>query len=238
MVNYNRKPNLNRKRGILVMKKRRIELINFAVGLPQKMKYDDNKEMNTGICKENVEESLLSREGFHGDGVANLDHHGGIDRAVCLYSYEHYSFWEQEFSVSLPSSAFGENLTVTNMLEKDVSIGDVYQLGDAIIQITQGRIPCSTITKRTNIQPLLTRIIETGYTGYFFRVLEKGTVKKDAKITLMEPHPQQVSILFSNQIYFHRQQDVEGIKKVLEVKELANEWRRKLTERLKKLEKI
>ena len=62
---------------------------------------------------------------------------------------EHYLLWEKEFKNSLPSSTFGENLTLTNMLEKDICIGDIFRLGDAVIQITQGRIPCSTITKRT-----------------------------------------------------------------------------------------
>ena len=77
------------------------------------------------------------------------------------------------------TSAFGENITVTNMLEQNVHIGDIFRLGDAVIQITQGRIPCSTITKRTDMPPLLKRMVETGFTGYLCRVLEEGTVRKD-----------------------------------------------------------
>jgi MOSC domain-containing protein YiiM len=217
------------------MEDRHIEIINFAIGLPKTMRYGNQKEMNTGICKEKTEEAFLTKEGFRGDGVANLKDHGGPDRAVCIYPHEHYQLWEREFNISLPSSAFGENLTVANMLERDVCIGDIYQLGDAVIQITQGRIPCSTITKRTNVQGLLKRIVETGYTGYFCRVLEEGSVRRHSTMKLIKPHPQQVSILFANEIYFHKKTDIEGIKKVLEVQELANEWRESLTERLNKL---
>ena len=137
----------------------------------------------------------------------------GSDRAVCVYPYEHYLLWEKEFKNPLPSSAFGENLTVTNMLEKDVYIGDIFRLGDAVIQITQGRIPCSTITKRTNNPSLLKRMVQTGFTGYLCRVIEEGIVRKDSKITLVESHPKQVSILYGNGIYFHNPKDVEGIKK-------------------------
>ena len=56
------------------------------------------------------------------------------------------------------------------MLEKDVYIGDIFRIGEAVIQIIQGRIPCSTITKRTNNPSLLKRMVQTGFTGYLCRV--------------------------------------------------------------------
>lgn len=212
-----------------------IELKNFSIGLPRKMKYGNDKEIDTGICKQTVEEAILTKDGFQGDGVADLRYHGGPDRAVCVYPYEHYLLWEKEFKNSLPSSTFGENLTITNMLEKDVCIGDIFRLGDAVIQITQGRIPCSTITKRTNNPSILKRMVQTGYTGYLCRVLEDGIVRKDSKITLLEPHPKQVSILYGNEVYFHKTKDIEGINRVLDVQELANEWQEMLVNRLNKL---
>ncbi|MFJ7933083.1 MOSC domain-containing protein [Sporosarcina sp. NPDC096371] len=212
-----------------------IEVKNFSIGLPKKMNYGTDKEMETAICKETIEEAFLSRDGFQGDGVADLRHHGGLDRAVCVYPYEHYTLWEQELKSTLPRSTFGENITVTNMLEQDVHIGNIYRLGDAVIQVTQGRIPCSTITKRTDLPALLKRMVDTGFTGYLCRVLEEGTVRKDSTITLLESHPQQVSILFANQVYFHRPKDIEGIQQVLAVHELAEDWRERLTKRLEKL---
>ena len=212
-----------------------IELKNFSIGLPQIMKYENDKEMDTGICKQTIEEALLTKDGFLGDGVADLRYHGGPDRAVCVYPFEHYLLWEKEFANPLPSSTFGENLTVTNMLEKNVYIGDIFRLGEAVIQITQGRIPCSTISKRTNNPFLLKRMVQTGFTGYLCRVLEEGIVRNDSQITLLESHPKKVSILYGNEIYFHKQKDVEGIKKILAVEELANEWKELLVNRLNKL---
>lgn len=212
-----------------------IELKNFSTGLPVKMKYGDDREMETSICKQPVEEAFLSRQGFKGDGVADLRYHGGPDRAVCVYSYEHYLLWAEELGAPLPDATFGENITVTNMLERDVCIGDIFQLGEAVVQITQGRIPCSTITKRTNTPLLLKRMVETGFTGYLCRVLEEGVVRQDSDITLIKAHPKQVSILFANQVYFRQPKDIEGIKKVLDVPELAEEWRERLTKRLEKL---
>ncbi|MEC5425772.1 MOSC domain-containing protein [Virgibacillus sp. C22-A2] len=215
-----------------------IEIRNFSTGLPKKMKYGNGKEINTGIRKQTTEEALLKKEGFRGDGVGDLKNHGGLDRAVCVYPYEHYLLWEKEFGNPLPPSTFGENLTVTNMLEKDVCVGDIFRLGEAIIQVTQGRIPCSTITKRTNNPALLKKMVQTGFTGYLCRVLEEGVVQKDSKITLLESHPKKVSILFGNEIYFHKHKDIEGIKRMLSVEELADEWKEPLVSRLNKLTAI
>ncbi|HEK9103378.1 MOSC domain-containing protein [Bacillus pfraonensis] len=212
-----------------------IELIHFSTGKPKQMQYGENKEMTTGICKVLTEEAFLSKDGFRGDGVADLRFHGGPDRAVCVYPHEHYALWEQEFQTALPPSTFGENITVTNMLERDVFIGDTYQLGEAIIQVTQGRVPCSTISKRLGIPGILPRIVETGYTGYLCRVLQEGVVRKDSPIQLLERHPSQVSILFSNEVYFHRRKDKEAMEKILGVSELAEVWREQLTDRLAKL---
>ncbi|PEB40417.1 MOSC domain-containing protein [Bacillus pseudomycoides] len=212
-----------------------IKLVHFSIGKPKQMQYGENKEMTTGICKELTEEAFLSKDGFLGDGVADLRFHGGPDRAVCVYPYEHYALWKQEFQTTLPPSAFGENITVTNMLEHDIFIGDTYQLGEAVIQITQGRIPCSTISKRVGIPGILPRIVETGYTGYLCRVLQEGVVRKDSQMKLLERHPNQVSILFSNEVYFHRRKDTEAMEKIIAVPELAEAWREQLVDRLAKL---
>lgn len=208
------------------------EIKYLSIGLPKPMTYDTDKEIVTGICKEAVEEVFLTKDGFQGDGVADLRFHGGPDRALCIYPYEHYSLWEQEFGQTLSPAAFGENLTLTNMLERDVNIGDIFQIGDAVVQVTQGRNPCSTISKRTNLPLLLKRIIDTGYTGYLCRVIEEGKIRSDSKITLLQQHPKQVSILFGNQVYFHALHDREGINKLLDLPELAIQWRDSLIKRV------
>jgi MOSC domain-containing protein YiiM len=208
------------------------EIHNLSIGTPKTLTYENGKEMNTGICKESVIDAFLTKNGFQGDGVANLRFHGGLDRAVCIYPYDHYSLWESEFKTTLPASTFGENLTVTNMLEKDVHIGDIFQVGEAVIQITQSRIPCDTITKRTNLSLLLKRMVETGYTGYLCRVLEEGVVREDSKITLLKQHPEKMSVLVANDIYFQRSKDKESIQKLLDIQELATKWRELLTGRL------
>jgi len=96
---------------------------SFNIGLPRKEVFK-NREITTGICKEPVQGPLnLTKLGFEGDGVADHQHHGGLDKAVCVYSVDHYPYWEKILGIKLTHAAFGENLSVSNLLEDDVCIG-------------------------------------------------------------------------------------------------------------------
>ncbi len=203
-----------------------MHLTNLATGLPQAIRTAKGKELLTGICKQGVTEAQLTENGFQHDDVADKKHHGGPDRAVCVYPAEHYSQWNEQFSCELPAAAFGENLTVSGMTEADVCIGDIYRIGDVRIQVTQGRIPCSTIDQRLGY-PVMKAMIETGHTGYLCRVLEEGLVREDSVISLEQRDPSGVSVLEANTIYFHQPSDIEGIRQVLAIDALADEWRRK-----------
>jgi MOSC domain-containing protein YiiM len=187
----------------------------------------------SAIGKEPVSEVMLTIDGFVGDTVAATEFHGGPERAVCLYPLEHYALWEKEFGVKLTAPSFGENLSVNGMKEDSVFVGDTFELGEAVIQISQGRIPCSKISKFNQTAGLLKRVVETGYTGYFFRVLKEGKVESSSKLTLVSRNEHHISILFANQIYFHDRKNKEAIGRILKVEELAKEWRNRLEGMLK-----
>lgn len=211
------------------------EIKYFAIGMPKKLTYGEGEEMLTAICKKPVQQAFLSKAGFHGDGVADKKHHGGPDRAVCIYPFEHYAYWEKEFGVNLPPAAFGENLTLTNVLEEEICIGDILQIGEAIVQVTQGRVPCNTIDRRIEMAPFLKAMVKTGLTGYLCRVLEEGMVASDDKVAVIERDPKKISVLYANNVNFHQPKDAEAIQRVLEAEALAPEWRDGLTRRLEKL---
>lgn len=215
--------------------KKTAEIKYFAIGMPEKLSYGEGKEMLTAICKKPVKQAFLTKAGFEGDGVADTKHHGGPDRAVCIYPYEHYARWEQEFGIGLPPAAFGENLTLTNMLEENIHIGDVMRIGEAVVQVTQGRVPCNTIDRRLEMAPFLKAMVKTGYTGYLCRVLEEGMVASGDQAELIERDPKGVSVLYANNVNFHQPKNAEAIQQVLEAGALAAEWRDWLTKRLVKL---
>lgn len=200
------------------------QIINLAVGKPKEFNWNNKKELSA-IRKTSVQVVELQKSSFVGDDVANHRSHGGPDRAVCLYPFEHYSYWEEIFQKKLILPAFGENITATGMLEEQVCIGDIYKIGNTVVQVTQGRVPCATISKYNQENQLLKKLVETTLTGYFFRVLEEGTITLDSQISLVEKHSKEISVSFATQILFHQKLDKTSIDKILTVDALAEDWR-------------
>jgi len=209
-----------------------VEIVSLNVGKPVTITYAGRK-LVSGIYKRPVEAALYLAEcNFTGDAQADLVHHGGREKAVCVYPVEHYPYWEKVLGQSLHKGAFGENLTVRGMLEEEVCIGDIYQLGEAVVQVSQPRQPCHKLAKRYDCKELPRRLEETGYTGYYFRVLREGWVGPNSSIKLLERHPHKLSVAFANRIMHHAKQDTTGIKRLLDVKELSASWQATLAKRL------
>jgi MOSC domain-containing protein YiiM len=213
------------------------EIIYLSKGLPKSSVYKDEAYVS-GIWKEQSDELFVGFDLINGDQVANPEYHGGSDRVVCVYPFEHYGHWESVFGHTLTPSAFGENLTVAGMKEDEVCIGDVFQIGEAVLQVSQGRYPCSTINKRNNNHLLLKRIIETGYTGYFFRVLEEGKITANSQIKKLTSHPDQITVSSIHHLYFHEASpSMERIEKIMAVEALAAPWRKYLLDLKEKHQK-
>jgi len=214
------------------MKDYEYEVVSINVGIPKTVVMDD-KELTTGIYKSPVNESIyLSYLNFEGDGQADLVHHGGRDKAVCVYPYEHYAYWEKELNLTLEAGAFGENLTVHGLSEGVACIGDIYQLGEAIVQVTQPREPCFKIAKKHGIKKFPLFIEQTGYSGFYMRVLQEGNVPKGALLKLIRRHPAEVTVSFANRIMFQDKSNRNGIERLLRVNELSENWRQRLSRRL------
>lgn len=200
-----------------------IESLN--VGRPVKEIFF-GKEIVTGICKKPVTGPLhLGKTGFEGDGVGDLKHHGGPDKAVCVYGANHYPYWEKLLQAVPPQAAFGENFTLSNLDETLVCIGDIFQAGTASVQISQPRQPCSTLAARFGRKDMVRLVVESGRTGYYFRVLEEGVVERGNSLVLTERDRHGITVSFANKVYHHDRKNREGIEKVLAVEALSASWR-------------
>lgn len=207
-------------------------LLSLNIGLPKEVTYG-GKVIHTGINKKQVKEPVyLSFVKFNGDGQADLVHHGGVDKAVCVYTGDHYPYWEQELNQDLVYGAFGENITVSGMREEDVCIGDTFELGQAIVQVTQPRQPCFKLAKKYNIPKLPLYFQETGYTGFYFRVLKEGWVSSVDTLKRLQSDPKGVSVAFANRIMHKEKQNIEGIKRILQVNALSSSWRKSFEKRI------
>ncbi len=205
-----------------------IEALN--IGLPKTENFY-GKEIISGICKQPVSgPQQLGKLGFGHDGVGDLRHHGGPDKAVCVYSFDYYPYWENTLGIKLPVAAFGENLTVSNLHENEVCIGDIFLLGTALTQVSQPRQPCRTLAARYNRDDLLKLVVDSGCTGFYFRVLEEGIVEKGAEFILKERDSRAVTVSFANRIYHKDRKNCEAIEKVLAVTALSASWQKSFQE--------
>lgn len=141
-----------------------------------------------------------------------------------MYSTDHYPYWEKVLGIKLPVAAFGENLSVSNLHEDGVCIGDIFQVGTAIVQISQPRQPCRTLAARYGRSDLVKMVVDTGRTGFYFKVLREGIVKREDELILMERNSDNITISFANRILHHDKKNREGIDKVLAVTALSESW--------------
>ena len=165
-----------------------MNLISVNVGLPREITHG-GQTVTTGIFKAPVAGPVwLGRQNLKGDGQADLRVHGGADKAVYVYPFEHYAFWAGELGRhDFSHGQFGENFTTEGLLEDEVSIGDVFQIGAARVQVTQPRTPCFKLGIRMAEENFPARFAAANRTGFYLRVLEEGRVAAGDAIARIEP---------------------------------------------------
>lgn len=153
------------------------------------------REVPSGFRKAPTQERLqLGRTGLDGDEQADLRVHGGPEKAVCVYPFEHYASWEAELGLRLQMPAFGENLTTRGLLESEVFLGDTFRWGGAILQVSQPRRPCFKVAARHGIQDLAVRVEDSLRTGFYFRVVQPSRVSVDDPLILTDVDPAGISV--------------------------------------------
>ena len=213
----------------------KLRLLSVNTGAVQTTSYK-GKEARSGIIKQPAAHPLkLGWTGLDGDEQADQVHHGGPDKAVCVYCRDHYPHWESALGRSLPPGAFGENFTVEGRTEEGVHIGDVFAVGTAKLQVSQPRIPCWKLAMKWGLDELPALVTESGATGFYFRVLEPGEVTTGA-LALLERHPEGLTVQEANRIMHKDKREAAGIRRLLGVDALAASWRETLERRLAKLE--
>lgn len=205
----------------------------LSVGRPALL---PDSDVLSAIVKEPVEERVhLGQLGFAGDEQADLKHHGGSEKAVCCYSYDHYPFWEKRLGRTLSPSAFGENLTVEGATEVDVRIGDIYRVGEALVQVSQPRIPCHKVDRKFGQKGVTARMTETCFTGFYLRVLEAGGVQAGDRFALEDRNAHAPSVAFANQIRYNDPNNRRALELLLNTPAFAPAWLHGIQKRLEQL---
>jgi MOSC domain-containing protein YiiM len=153
-------------------------LISVNVGRPRRLRAG-GRVITTAIFKEPVTGPVwVRRHNLDGDRQADRRVHGGADKAVYAYPFEHYAFWAHALGRDdLSPGFFGENLTITDLPEDEVAIGDVLRMGEAVLEVSQPRTPCYKLGIRAGSEDFPTRFAESLRCGFYLRVLAEGRVQ-------------------------------------------------------------
>ncbi len=168
-----------------------------------------DREWRSGLFKEAVDGSVrVEWQGLEGDGQANLEHHGGSDKAICAYPLGHYTKWRDEYpTVDLRPGAFGENLTIDGLRERDVCVGDLFKIDSIMVQVSQPRQPCWKLARRWHLEDLPLRVQHTGRTGWYFRVIQTGEVRQGAEMILSNREYPEFTIAAANAVMYGGRSD-------------------------------
>ena len=214
-------------------------LISVQIGVPRTIGRADavdpmDQVWTTGFFKEPVPGLVwLGRVNLAGDSQADLQNHGGPEKAVNVYPAEHYPYWERDLGLgALPFGAFGENFTTEGLLEADVCVGDVFGIEEAVVQVSQPRQPCWKLARRWRVKDLALKVQQTGRTGWYVRVLREGHVQAGTKLRLIERLHPEWTVASANDVMHHRTQDLEAARALAACPALSVRWKESLARRV------
>lgn len=190
----------------------------------------------SGIDKAPIAGALrLGPEGLDGDEQADRRVHGGPEKALHYYPREHYAIWREELgkrpALAFPGG-FGENLSGSGLAETTVAIGDIFRLGTALIQVSQGRQPCWKLDHRFGVPGMGRLVQESGRTGWYFRVLEPGIVTPEAHLELVDRLARDWTLRRIWHAFYVDRMNRQELAAIAALEHLSDGWRKHAARRL------
>ena len=171
----------------------------------------------------------VTKLGLQGDEQADLKNHGGKDKAIMHYAYDHYSTWKNEkpelCNHLQKPGAFGENISTLGLMEDSVCIGDQFELGSAIVEISQGRQPCWKLGHRFTDEHMIRAVVDTGRSGWYYRVLENGKVCAGDSIKLVSRNNPEWTVAKVFNLLVAGEKDIDALQRLTTLGQLSEHWR-------------
>ena len=190
-----------------------MKIISTNLGKPTTFIWN-GKEETTGIFKKPIDSPIfLTKNDVLSDEVSNRLNHGGYYKACYVFSAEQYPYWKTLYpDLDWSWGMFGENLTVAGLDENTIFLGDVYQVGEALVQVSQYREPCYKLGHKFGTQHMIKQFIQHGYGGTYLSILEEGNVKVGDEFKLVEREQDRLSAAALFQLVFAKEKDPELLK--------------------------
>lgn len=210
-----------------------MEIVSICVGPARRIPWH-GEEFRTAIFKTPVEAAVIGALGLEGDEQADLAVHGGPDKAVYLYSADHYPWWKERLpGRELAHGAFGENLTVAGFDDEDACVGDSYLAGSALLTAVQPRLPCAKLGLRFDDPGMVKRFAQSLRLGVYFRVSKAGRVRRGDAVEKVSEHKIRLPVLELARLYFDPGLTEEKARPALAHPALSDNWRSMLAKRLR-----
>jgi len=204
-----------------------MKLLSVNVSLAKEIPYR-GRTVTTGIFKEPVNSRVMLRAlNLDGDQQADLKGHGGIYKAVYVYSIENYDYWKRELGRTdfAPAAQFGENFTVEGMRDDDVHVGDVFRVGGALVEVTQPRVPCFKLGIKMGAPQFVRTFLNSCWVGFYLRVLEEGEVGAGDLFERTKMDPERLTIRKMCHLLYFDPGNVDGAQQALRIAALSPGWR-------------
>ncbi len=203
-----------------------LALLETRVGRPQPL---GDRNTSSAIAKTAVGPGPIALGAINlaDDDQADRSVHGGPDKAVYSYPSEHAADWQAD-GFTIEPGGVGENLVTAGARERDVRIGDVLAWGDARVQVCQPRAPCFKLSLHTARKDVGPRMIATGRSGWYLRVLEPATVDPRGELVLVERDDDAPTVSDTFAVMFPgfrtEADDPELVQRVIACTTLSDEW--------------
>lgn len=208
-------------------------LLSVNVGLPREFEFNGHPA-RSAIWKSPVTGRVIARGiNLEGDDQADRKAHGGADKAVYAYASEDARWWEQEIGRPFSSGEFGENLTTQGVDVSNALIGERWEIGTAILQVSQPRIPCWRLGVRMNDPLFPRRFADAMRPGAYLRIIKQGLVGAGDPIRIVERPDHDLKVVDVFRIFF-RDRHQESLERLLTVSALSAGWKEWAAELLEK----
>jgi ferredoxin-NADP reductase/MOSC domain-containing protein YiiM len=202
------------------------QLLSVNVGLPRDIEWK-GRTVHTGIWKYPVHgRCRVGPLNLDGDGQGDLAGHGGEQRAVFVYQIESYRYWQDHLKrTDFVYGQFGENFTIEGLPDDAVCIGDRYQIGSALFEVTQPRVTCYRVGIRMNEPRMPALLTSSGRPGFYFRVLREGEVGAGDEIVKVGEAGERMTIAEINALLYLPNHARDRLEHGLRIKALSPGWR-------------
>jgi ferredoxin-NADP reductase/MOSC domain-containing protein YiiM len=201
-------------------------LLSVNVGFPRDIEWK-GRTVHTGIWKSPVRgRCRVGRLNLDGDGQGDLGGHGGEQRAAFVYQIESYRYWQEQLKrTDFVHGQFGENFTVEGLPDDAVCIGDRYQIGGALFEVTQPRVTCYRVGIRMNEPRMPALLTSSGRPGFYFRVLREGDVGAGDEIVKMGEADERMTVAEINALLYSPNHPRDRLECALRIEALSPGWR-------------